>query len=158
MLFDITERVHEAHKYFDELLDERIQKISELSEVPREQFAKINPIEFLERNKYQKIDNWEYKNIRDYIVKAKTNDNVFLISPIDAIEETASQVSYKSGTEINRTIRASKCEIVPCPTELAQDFFIRNHRQSPPSPQFLHTPSSSRSWPMGGIGSLTTLV
>lgn len=57
---------------------------------------------------------------------------MFLVSPEDAIEETAAQISYKSGTEIWRTIRASKCEIIPCPVALAQDFFIRNHRQTNP--------------------------
>lgn len=132
MLFDITDRIYEARHYFDELLDERIQKISELSEVPIEQFVKINPIDFCEKNKFQKINGWEYHNIRDFIVQKKTDDHVFLISPIDAVEETAAQVSYKSGTEIKRTLRASKCEVVPCPTELAQDFFVKNHRQSPP--------------------------
>lgn len=35
--------------------------------------------------------------------------------------------------EIRRTIRASKCECVPCPKEFALDFFIRNHRQSAPN-------------------------
>lgn len=132
MVYNITERFFEARNFFDVLLDERIKKISELSEVPAEQFIKINPIDFAEKNKYQTIDGWEYKKIRDFIVKSKTDDRTFLISPVDAIEETAAQVSYKSGTEITRTLRASKCEVVPCPTELAQDFFIRNHRQSPP--------------------------
>lgn len=132
MVYNITERVHDAHSYFDKLLDERIKRIAELSEIAIEHFVKINPIDFCEHNKYQTIDGWEYRNIRDFIVEAKKDDQTFLISPVDAVEETAAQVSYKAGTEIYRTLRASKCEAVPCPTELAQDFFIRNHRQSPP--------------------------
>ena len=31
-----------------------------------------------------------------------------------------------------RTIRASKCKVVPVPVPMAQDFFIRNHRQTAP--------------------------
>lgn len=132
MIYDVTDRVAEAWEYFDKLLDERIAKISEISEVPLENFVKINPAEFLEKNKRQRIEGYTYKNIRDFIVEKKTADNIYLISPEDAIEETAAQVSYKSGTEIRRTLRASKCEVMPCPLELAQDFFIRNHRQSAP--------------------------
>ena len=132
MIYDMTERVQEAWVYFDKLLDERIAKISEISEVPIDHFVKINPVEFCEKNKRQVIQNYEYKNIRDFINEKKTADDIYLISPEDAIEETAAQVSYKSGTEIRRTLRASKCEVVPCPLDLAQDFFIRNHRQKPP--------------------------
>ena len=83
MVYDVTERVAEAHEYFDKFLDERILEISRISEVPVENFVKINPAEFIEKNK-------------------------------------------------NQTIRASKCECLPCPRELALDFFIRNHRQSAP--------------------------
>lgn len=132
MVYDMTERVRELWLYYDEELSERITKISELSEVPQEHFVKINPAEFIVKNNYQKIDGYTFRNIRDWIVENKTDDQTFLISPLDAVEETAAQVSYKAGTEINRTIRASKCECVPVPVPLAQDFFIRNHRQSPP--------------------------
>lgn len=131
-MFDVTERVQEAWEYFDKLLDERILQISEISDVPVECFVKINPAEFLERNKNQLIRGYEYKKIGKWIIENKKDDRTFLISPVDAIEETAAQVSYKSGTEIKRTIRGSKCNVVPVPTELAQDFFVRNHRQSPP--------------------------
>ena len=93
---------------------------------------KINPAEFIEKNKFQRIENYNYTDIKKWIVEHKTADDIFLISPEDAIEETAAQISYKTGTEITRVIRASKCEVVPCPTILAQDFFIRNHRQKPP--------------------------
>ena len=131
-MFDVTERVREAREYFDKLLDERIRQISEISDVPLECFVKINPADFLERNKNQTIDGYEYIKIGQWIRENKKDDHTFLISPMDAIEETAAQVSYKQGTEIRRTIRASKCECVPVPAELAQDFFIRNHRQSAP--------------------------
>lgn len=132
MAYDMTARVLEAWEYFDKVLDERIAKISELSEVPLEQFVKINPAEFCEKNKNQIIRGYEFKNVRDFIKEKKVDDKTFLISPLDAIEETSAQCSYKTGTEIRRTIRASKCDVLPCPIELAQDFFIRNHRQSPP--------------------------
>jgi hypothetical protein len=113
-------------------MDERLREISEISGTPLEHFVKINPAEFIERNKNQMIRDYEYRKIRDWIVEKKKDDQTFLISPEDAVEETAAQVSYKSGTEIRRNLRASKCEVLPCPIELAQDFFIRNHRQSAP--------------------------
>lgn len=132
MIYDISERLADAWKYYDEVLEKNIAEISRISEVPREHFKKINPAEFAEKNKFQKAPGHEYKNIRDWIIENKKDDQTFLISPLDAIEETAAQVSYKSGTEIRRKIRASKCETIPVPTELAQDFFIRNHRQTAP--------------------------
>lgn len=133
MEFDVTDRVHEAWEYYDRLLDERIGEISRIAEVPVEQFVKINPAEFCVKLKGQAIRGYEFKNIRNWIVENKKDDHTFLISPEDAIEETAAQVSYKSGTEIWRTLRASKCEVIPCPPEVALDFFIRNHRQSAPN-------------------------
>lgn len=132
MVYDMTARVREAWIFYDELLTERINKISEISGVPVDCFVKINPAEFIKKNKYQNIDGYVFKNIRDWILENKTDDKTFLISPMDAIEETAAQVSYKAGTEISRTIRASKCSAVPVPVPLAMDFFIRNHRQPPP--------------------------
>lgn len=132
MTYDMTDRVAEAWEYFDKLLDERLRRISELSEVTLDHFVKINPAEFIERNKSQVINGYKYVKIRDWIIENKKDDQTFLVSPEDAIVETAAQVSYKHGTEIRRNLRASKCEIMPCPIELAQDFFIRNHRQSPP--------------------------
>ena len=133
MLYDLTERCREAWEYYDSLLDENIAEISEISGVGLEHFVKINPAEFCEKNKFQLLRGYEYKRIRDWITENKKDDETFLISPMDAIEETAAQVSYKSGTEIRRNIRASKCEVLPCPTELALDFFIRNHRQTAPN-------------------------
>lgn len=132
MQYDVTERVREAREYFDRLLDDRIAKIAELSGVPGEQFVKINPADFLEKNKYQLIRGYEYQDLGRWIAANKKDDRTFLISPCDAIVETAAQCSYKSNVEIWRTLRASKCECVPVPSELALDFFIRNHRQSLP--------------------------
>lgn len=132
MIFDITERVQELHKYYDKLLDERILKISELAKTPIEQFRKINPLDFIEKNPYQYIKGYNYSEISSFIRKTK-RDDVFLISPLDAIEETAEQVGYKTNQIVTRTIRASKCEVLPVPKELAMDFFIRNHRQSAPA-------------------------
>lgn len=132
MVYDATERVRDAWFFYDALLDRRIAEISERSGVPVKQFVKINPAEFCEKNKFQTIRSYQYIKIRDWIIENKKDDQTFLISPVDAIEETAAQCSYKSGTEIRRTLRASKCEVLPVHPELALDFFIRNHRQSAP--------------------------
>lgn len=132
MVYDVTDRVADAWVFYDRLLEERIAQISERAGVPREHFIGINPAEFLEHNKFQTIRGYQYIKIRDWIVENKKDDQTFLVSPVDAIEETAAQVSYKTGTEISRTIRASKCEVLPVHPELALDFFIRNHRQSAP--------------------------
>ena len=132
MIYDMTDRVREAWAYYDNLLTERILEISERSGVPLERFVKINPADFVEKSKFQTVRGYEFRNIAKWITANKTDDGTFLISPVDAIEETAAQVQYKSSGELRRTIRASKCVVVPCPVELAKDFFIRNHRQSPP--------------------------
>lgn len=132
MVFDMTARVQEAWEFFDRKLDTNLQEIAERAEVPRECLIKINPAEFIEKSKYQYIRGYKYQKMRDFITENKTSDHIYLISPEDAIEETAAQISYKSGTEIRRTIRASKCEVLPVPAPLALDFFIRNHRQTNP--------------------------
>ena len=130
--FDIKDRVRELWDYYDEMLEDRIARIAERSEVDRSHFIKINPAEFIEKNPMQIIEGYKYQKIRNFIIENKTDDT-FLISPLDAIEETAEQVSYKRATHIKRKIRASKCGIVPVPKELAQDFLIRNHRQTAPN-------------------------
>lgn len=86
---DVTQRVREAWKFYDELLDQRIAEISELSGVAIEHFVKINPAEFIEKNKHQSIVGYEYKNIGKWILQTKDSDDKFLISPLDAIKETA---------------------------------------------------------------------
>ena len=131
MTYDMTQRVKDAWTYYDEMLTKRIEKIAELAQVDKERLIKINPAEFIEKSKYQTIKGYTHRNIRDWIAKNKTDDT-FLISPLDAIEETAEQIGYKTETTTNRKLRASKCEIFPVPKDVALDFFIRNHRQSAP--------------------------
>ena len=63
MVYDITDRVQEAWTFYDEMLTERIQKIAELAGVPEENFVKINPAEFIEKNKFQKIRGYTYQDI-----------------------------------------------------------------------------------------------
>lgn len=132
MVYDITDRVAELWSYYDQQLEQHISEIAELSGVPREHFVKINPAEFIEKNKYQRIRNYKFTDIGAWIEAKKTDNETFLISPLDAIKETAAQCAYKSNEDIRRTIRASKCEIMPVPIPVAQDFFIRNHRQAAP--------------------------
>lgn len=132
MQYDVTDRVRSAWAYFDKLLEERIGQIEAASGVSREHFVKINPMEFCEKNPLQEIRGYKYQQIREWITKTKTDDN-FLISPLDDVTLTANQISYKTNEKIIKTIRASKCEIVPVPKQAALDFYIRNHRQTAPA-------------------------
>lgn len=132
MVCDVTARVAEARRYYEDLLAERIQAIADLAGVSVDHFVKINPADFIEKNCGQVIHGYKYQKIHDWIKAQKTTDDTFLISPLDAIEETAAQISYKTDSDIRRTIRASKCDVAPVPVAFAQDFFIRNHRQSAP--------------------------
>ena len=133
MIYDITDRVAEAWKYYDELLDTRIAEISRISGVDPEHFVKINPAEFIEKNRFQRINGYRYQDIGAWIEMNKKDNGTFLISPLDAINETAAQCAYKSNEDIRRTLRASKCEVCPVPVPVAKDFFIRNHRQTVPN-------------------------
>lgn len=130
-MYDMTDRVAEVWEYYDKLLDERLQQIADLTGVDRARLIKINPAEFIEKTKYQTIRGYEYRKVKDFIAETKTDD-VFLISPLDAIEETAEQIGYKARETVSRKIRASKCEVYPVPKETALDFCIRNHRQNAP--------------------------
>lgn len=130
MIYNITEKVKKAHQYYDELLDKKIQNISQLSGVDKSKLVKINPADFIVKNSYQTIDGYNYKNIKQWIMETKSDDN-YLISPCDADEETANQISYKEQL-IDYKLRASKCEIVPISSFIAKNFFIKNHRQSLP--------------------------
>lgn len=132
MIFNMTERVAEAWDYYDRLLDTKLERIANMAEVERDRLNKINPAEFIEKTQQQKIDGYEYRKVEQFIAETKTDDN-FLISPMDADEETANQISYKSRMKVRERIRASKCEIYPVPKETALDFFIRHHRQGPPA-------------------------
>ena len=131
MRYNETERVKEAWAFYDEMLEKKLDRIAELSQVSRDHFIKINPAEFIEKSKYQRIDGYQYQSINKWIADHKT-DETFLISPLDADEETAEQISYKSREGVGRKIRASKCEVVPVPKDIALDFCIRNHRQTLP--------------------------
>lgn len=131
MLFDETERVEEAWKFYDELLEDKLNRIAELAGVDRQQLKKLNPAEFIEKNRFQKIRGYKYISIKSWIAENKTDDT-FLVSPLDADTETSEQISYKARAGVIRKIRASKCEVVPVPKEIALDFCIRNHRQSLP--------------------------
>lgn len=130
MIYNITDRVKEAWNYYDKLLDEKIENISKISGVSKDKFVKINPAEFLEKNSYQIVDNYTYVNIKDWIKNTKTDDN-YLISPCDADEETANQISYKEQL-VDIKLRASKCDVIPISTMVAKNFFVKNHRQSQP--------------------------
>ena len=130
--FDLTKRQKDAWDYFDAVHEERISRIAEIAEVQREKIKKLNPAEFIEHNRFEEIRGYHYQKIEEWIKREKTDDT-FLVSPADAIEETAAQISYKSDTAVQRTLRASKCEVVPIPKETAMDFFIRNHRQGQPN-------------------------
>lgn len=135
MVYDATQRAQEAWEHFDKLLDQRLDEIADKAGVDRAQLIKINPAEFIEKNKHQRIDGYFFagkEGIAKYIDNNKTDDT-YLISPLDAIEETAAQIAYKSRNNVERKIRASKCEVYPIPKETALDFFIRNHRQGPPN-------------------------
>ena len=132
---DMTERTKELWTHYDALLDQRIAEIATQSGVPIEKFVKINPAEFIDGNPLIKIKGSTGRggsDLKRFIEKNK-RDDTYLISPLDAIEETVEQISYKANTQIERTLRASKCKVRPVPTELAQDFFIRNHRQTAPN-------------------------
>lgn len=131
MIYDMTERVRECWVFYDELLDKKIARISELSAVPAEKMVKINPAEFIERNKWQKIDRYQYKSIGAWIRETKRDDN-YLISPLDDDVRTAAQISYKEKIGTIR-IRGSKCKVLPLNNEAVLAFYLRNHRQSPPS-------------------------
>lgn len=131
MIYDMTKRQQEAWKYYDDLLTENINKIAELSGVDKSLMVKLNPAEFIEKSQYQVIRGYEYIKIKNWIDATK-KDGIYLISPLDAIKETAEQIGYKQEQTVERKIRASKCEIVPVTKDLALDFCERNHRQSLP--------------------------
>lgn len=130
MIYDITERLGQAWAYYDKLLDEKLEHISEISGVSIEKMVKINPAEFIERNKYQKADGYEYKRIGEWLRQTKTDEN-YLISPFDDDIKTSAQIAYKEKLNTTR-IRASKCDVIPISNSIARSFYVRNHRQSLP--------------------------
>lgn len=131
MTYDMTKRQADAWLYYDQLLEENIREIAELAGVDKSTMIKLNPAEFCEKNQFQTIRGYNYQNIKNWIAENK-KDGVYLISPLDAIKETAEQIGYKQEQTVERKIRASKCEMVPVPKDLALDFCERNHRQTLP--------------------------
>lgn len=131
MIRDMTAQAEKARAFYDKLLDEKIKRISELSGVPAEKMLKINPVDLIEKNKFQEIRGHEYKRSKDFIEENKKDDN-FLISPLDDDEKTANQIAYKERVN-NTRIRGSKCKLILLPTHTAKLFFLKNHRQSPPN-------------------------
>ena len=130
---DITDRVAWLWDYFNKMLDKRLDRISALSGVERERLSPINPADWIERNKYQIIRGYEYRKIADWIEKTK-EDGIYLISPLDDVEKTANQISYKEHNVAGK-IRASKCGVIPLHEQQVNDFLLHNHRQGkmPPS-------------------------
>lgn len=49
MNYNITQKVKDAWKYYDDLLDKKIKNISKLSNVNKDKLIKINPAEFIEK-------------------------------------------------------------------------------------------------------------
>ena len=130
-MYDMTERVKEAWEYYNKILDKNIDEISRLSGVSKDKMVKINPAEFIEKNKYQTIKGYKFQAIGGWIAATKQDDN-YLISPEDDCARTANQISYKEKLN-NIRIRGSKCKVIPVHSQVALDFFRRNHRQSLPN-------------------------
>lgn len=125
MTKELQEYLQRAREHYDRVLDEKIDALVERTGIQKERFIRINPCDFLEAISGMIQSNGD---IRKYIEKHKTPET-FLISPLDAVEETAAQICYKT----NRThikIRAHKCTAVPIPSRVAQTFYIKNHRQT----------------------------
>lgn len=131
MSYDMTEKLAEAWKFYDALLDKRIEKISQLSGVPTDKMVKINPAEFVIKLRDQEIRGHKFQLVKNWIKANKTDDN-YLISPLDDPVKTANQIQYKEKIG-NTRVRASKCEVLPISSDIALDFYRRNHRQSLPN-------------------------
>lgn len=122
---DLQAYIEGARLHFDKLLDDKIDRIVELTGLDRERFVKINPMDFIETISGMVQSTGK---IADFIREHKTPET-YLISPLDAEEETANQICYKT-YQVEQRLRAHKCEIKPIPREVAAAFYVRNHRQS----------------------------
>lgn len=122
---DLQKYIEGARAHFDALLEDKISQLQELTGIERERFIKINPMDFIEtiRGMIQCTG-----RVDDFIRANKTPDT-FLISPLDAVQETADQICYKT-FQTDLKIRAHKCRVVPIAAKVAADFYERNHRQS----------------------------
>lgn len=114
-----------ARAHYESVLEEKISALAELTQVSKERFIKINPMDFIATISGF-IEGGE--SIVRYINKYKTPDT-FLISPLDSVRETANQIRYKT-FQVDTKIRAHKCDVVPIPQQVAASFYVRNHRQT----------------------------
>lgn len=130
-IYNLTEQVQKAWQHFDQLLEQKIEHIHELTGVDKERLIKLNPMEFVEKAKQLQIDGYQYQDLGAWVAKHKTPET-FLISPIDEDIETANQIAYKTG-QTERKLRAHKCQLLPIPNAAARRFFVKNHRQSIPN-------------------------
>ena len=125
MTKELQEYLQKAREHYDRILDENIAALVEKTGIEKERFVRINPCDFLETISGM-IEGTG--NVAKYVEQYKTPDN-FLISPLDAVEETASQICYKTHQDAVK-LRAHKCRVVPIPAKVAAAFFIKNHRQT----------------------------
>lgn len=125
MTEEIRQYLQKAREHYDRVLDENIAALVDKTGIERERFIRINPCDFLET-----ISGFIQSNgdIAKYVEQHKTPDT-FLISPLDAVEETAAQICYKTN-QSQIKLRAHKCTAVPIPSRVAQTFYIKNHRQT----------------------------
>lgn len=130
-IYDLTEQVRAAWTHFDQLLEQKIEHIHELTGVDKSRLIKLNPMDFVEKAKQLQIDGYQYQDLGAWVAKVKTPDT-FCICPIDEEVETANQIAYKTG-QTERKLRAHKCQLQPIPNAVARRFFIKNHRQSLPN-------------------------
>ena len=130
-IYNLTEQVQKAWQHFDQLLEQKIEHIHELTGVEKERLIKLNPMEFVEKAKQLQIDGYRYQDLGSWVANHKTPET-FLISPIDEDVETANQIAYKTG-QTERKLRAHKCQLLPIPNAAARRFFVKNHRQSVPN-------------------------
>lgn len=130
-IYDLTEHVNAAWKHYDEILEQKIIHIQQLTGIDRDRLIKLNPLEFVEKTKGLELRRYHFQDIGEFVARHKTPDT-FLISPIDEDIETANQIAYKTG-QTERKIRAHKCSLQPIPALAARRFFVKNHRQSIPN-------------------------
>ena len=131
-IYNLTEHVQKAWQHFDQLLEQKIEHIHELTGVEKERLIKLNPAEMIrDKEKNLLIEGYHYQKVSTWVAKHKTPET-FLISPIDEDVETANQIAYKTG-QTERKLRAHKCQLLPIPNAAARRFFVKNHRQSLPN-------------------------
>lgn len=75
-IYDLTNQVRAAWEHFDKLLDEKIQRIHELTGVEKERLVKLNPAEFI-RDQHDNviIEGYHYQKLGDWVAKIKTPES-----------------------------------------------------------------------------------